>query len=102
MTEQVGSSRVKSDLLHMIDGAFGDAGIAISHSQRDIRLSTDDPLPVVVVSSMAGRAVREIWVTVFVPRGRHCGAEAHQIPTERRRFTDNFSRARRYAVIKFR
>jgi potassium-dependent mechanosensitive channel len=56
MTEQVDSSRVKSDLLHMIDGAFADAGITIPYSQKDIRPSTDDPVPVPVVSSAAGRA----------------------------------------------
>ena len=56
MTEQVDSSRVKSDLLHMIDGAFGDAGITIPCSQKDIRPSTDDPVPVTVVPSVAGSA----------------------------------------------
>ena len=55
MTEQVDSARVKSDLLHMIDGAFGDAGITIAYSNKDTRLSTDDPVPVTVVSSV-GRA----------------------------------------------
>ena len=34
MTEQVDSARVKSDLLHMIDGAFGDAGITDSFHRR--------------------------------------------------------------------
>jgi small-conductance mechanosensitive channel len=51
MTEQVDSARVKSDLLHMIDGAFGDAGIAIPYTQKDTRLSIDNPVPVTVVSS---------------------------------------------------
>ena len=55
MTEQVDSSRIKSDLLHMIDGAFGDARIAIPYSQKDTRLSIDNPVPVTVVSS-AGRS----------------------------------------------
>ena len=34
MTEQVDSSRIKSDLLHMIDGAFGDARHRDSHTHR--------------------------------------------------------------------
>ena len=51
MTEQVDSARVKSDLLHMIDGAFGDAGIAIPYTQKDTRLSIDNSVPVTVVSS---------------------------------------------------
>jgi len=55
MTEQVDSSRVKSDLLHMIDGAFGDARITIAYSNKDTRLSVDDPAPVTVISSV-GRA----------------------------------------------
>jgi potassium-dependent mechanosensitive channel len=36
MTEQVDSSRIKSDLLHMIEGALGDARIAISYSQKTL------------------------------------------------------------------
>ena len=55
LTEQVDSARIKSDLLHMIDGAFGDARIAIPYSQKDTRLSIDNPVPVTVVSS-AGRS----------------------------------------------
>jgi potassium-dependent mechanosensitive channel len=56
MTEQVDSSRIKGDLLHMIDGAFGDARIAISYSQKDTRLSLDDPAPTTVVPGTTGRA----------------------------------------------
>jgi potassium efflux system protein len=56
MTEQVDSSRIKGDLLHMIDGAFSDARIAIPFSQKDTRLSIDSPVPVTVVSSAGGSA----------------------------------------------
>lgn len=56
LTEQVDSSRIKSDLLHMIDGALGDARIAIPYSQKDTRLSIDNPVPVTVVSSTGSTA----------------------------------------------
>jgi potassium efflux system protein len=55
MTEQFDGSRIKGDLLHMIDGAFGDALITIPYSQKDTHLSIDNPVPVTVVSS-AGRS----------------------------------------------
>jgi small-conductance mechanosensitive channel len=42
--------RVKSDLLHMIDRAFAEAGIAIPFPQRDVRLAVDRPVPVSVVT----------------------------------------------------
>lgn len=52
MSEQGDSRRVKSDLLHMIDRAFEDAGIAIPFPQRDVHLSTTGPLPVEVVQGV--------------------------------------------------
>jgi potassium-dependent mechanosensitive channel len=56
MTEQVDSSRIKGDLLHMIDGAFGDARIAIPYSHKDTRLSKEDPAPTTLVPCTAGQA----------------------------------------------
>ena len=52
----VDSSRIKGDLLHMIDGGFADARIAIPYSQKDTRLSIDNPVPATVVSSAGGSA----------------------------------------------
>ncbi len=46
MTETGDTRRVKSDLLLMIDRAFTDAGIAIPFPQRDVHLSTAQPVPV--------------------------------------------------------
>jgi potassium efflux system protein len=54
MKEQVDSARIRSDLLHMIDGAFGDARIALPYSQKDTRLSTEAGAPTTVVPSAAG------------------------------------------------
>jgi small-conductance mechanosensitive channel len=51
MTEQGDSRRVKSDLLHMIDRAFEEAGITIPFPQREVRLATNEPVPVEVVGS---------------------------------------------------
>jgi potassium efflux system protein len=56
MTEQVDARRVKSDLLHMIDRAFEDAGISIPFPQRDVRLTSGEAVPVTIVPSAAGRA----------------------------------------------
>jgi potassium efflux system protein len=56
LTEQVDSSRIKGDLLHMIDGVFADARIAIPYSQKDTRLSIDNPVPVAVLPSAGGSA----------------------------------------------
>jgi small-conductance mechanosensitive channel len=56
MTEQTDARRIKSDLLHMIDRAFEEAGIEIPYPQRDIRLSTADPVPVAIMPPAAGRA----------------------------------------------
>jgi len=41
--------RVKSDLLHMIDRAFAEAGIAFPFPQRDVHLDVAGPVPVSVV-----------------------------------------------------
>ena len=49
MTEQTDSRRIKSDLLHMIDRAFEEAGIQIAHLHRDVRLSAAAPVPVAVM-----------------------------------------------------
>jgi small-conductance mechanosensitive channel len=43
------SRRVKSDLLHMIDRGFAEAGIVIPFPQRDVRLDIDKPVPVAIV-----------------------------------------------------
>lgn len=43
--------RVRSDLLHMIDHAFAEAGIVIPFPQRDVRLAAAEPVPVKVVGS---------------------------------------------------
>jgi small-conductance mechanosensitive channel len=58
MTEQTDIRRIKSDLLHMIDRAFEEAGIQIPFPQREVRLSTAAPVPVAVVPPAAGRAVQ--------------------------------------------
>jgi small-conductance mechanosensitive channel len=47
--------RIKSDLLLMIDRAFADEGIAIPFPQRDVRLSTAQPVPVEIVGSAGMR-----------------------------------------------
>jgi potassium efflux system protein len=57
MTEQTDIRRIKSDLLHMIDRAFEEAGIQIPFPQREVRLSTAVPVSVAVVPPAAGRAV---------------------------------------------
>jgi small-conductance mechanosensitive channel len=51
MSEVGDVRRIKSDLLHMIDRAFEDAGISIPFPQRDVRLSTAQPVPVQIVGS---------------------------------------------------
>jgi small-conductance mechanosensitive channel len=51
MSEAGDIRRVKSDLLLMIDRVFTDAGIAIPFPQRDVHLSTQDPVPVRVVDA---------------------------------------------------
>jgi potassium-dependent mechanosensitive channel len=43
------SRRVKSDILHMIDTAFADAGLTMPFPQRDVHLDLSSPLEVVVV-----------------------------------------------------
>ena len=48
--------RVKSDLLHMIDRAFAEAGIAIPFPQRDVHLAVAHPVPVSVVAPAAADA----------------------------------------------
>lgn len=53
MTQQSDARRVKSDLLLMIDHAFAEAGIQIPFPQRDLRLTSAQPLPVCVVDATA-------------------------------------------------
>lgn len=55
MTEDVDSRRVRSDVLHMIDRAFEEAGISIPFPQREVRMTADTPLPVAIVGSASGR-----------------------------------------------
>lgn len=43
------SRRVRSDLRHVIDRAFADAGIRMPFPQRDVHLDTASPLKVEVV-----------------------------------------------------
>ena len=56
MTETGDTRRVKSDLLLMIDRAFTDAGISIPFPQRDVHLSTAQPVPVQIVGSAGVRS----------------------------------------------
>ena len=56
MTEMGDTRRVKSDVLLMIDQAFTDAGISIPFPQRDVHLSTAEPLPVEIVGSTGMRS----------------------------------------------
>jgi small-conductance mechanosensitive channel len=51
MTAGNDSRRIRSDLLHMIDGAFADAGIAMPFPQRDVHLDAATPLRVEVVGA---------------------------------------------------
>jgi small-conductance mechanosensitive channel len=51
MTLESDSRRVKSDLLHMIDRAFAEAGIAMPFPQRDVHLDARAPLKVEVVGA---------------------------------------------------
>jgi small-conductance mechanosensitive channel len=55
MTETGDTRRIKSDLLLMIDRAFADEGIAIPFPQRDVHLSTTQPVPVEIVGSAGMR-----------------------------------------------
>jgi potassium-dependent mechanosensitive channel len=50
------SRRVKSDILHMIDTAFAEAGLKMPFPQRDVHLDTASPLEVVVVPRPGGTA----------------------------------------------
>ncbi len=54
MTQESDSRRVKSDLLHMIDRAFAEAGITMPFPQRDVHLDASAPLKVEVVAVAAG------------------------------------------------
>jgi potassium-dependent mechanosensitive channel len=56
MNESGDTRRVRSDLLLMIDRAFTDAGIAIPFPQRDVHLSTAQPVPVQIVGSAGVRS----------------------------------------------
>jgi small-conductance mechanosensitive channel len=55
MTAGNDARRIRSDLLHMIDSAFADAGIAMPFPQRDVHLDAAKPLRVEVVAP-AGNA----------------------------------------------
>jgi small-conductance mechanosensitive channel len=45
---------VKSDLLHMIDRAFDEAGIRMPFPQRDVHLDVGKALPVQIVPPPTG------------------------------------------------
>ena len=77
MTEQVDSARVKSDLLHMIDGAFGDAGITIPFSQKDIR-----PSPTITRCRSSSRPGRKRCRLRFVSRANARRAGITVLPAE--------------------
>ena len=51
MSEASNSRRLKSNLLHMIDRAFAEAGISMPFPQRDVHLSAGTPVPVAIVPS---------------------------------------------------
>jgi small-conductance mechanosensitive channel len=55
MTEMGDVRRVKSDLLLTIEEAFTEAGISIPFPQRDVHLSTGEPVPVRIVDAAAVR-----------------------------------------------
>ena len=54
MTADSDTRRVKSDLLHMIDRAFSDAGISMPFPQRDVHLDVGGPVPVQIVAPSGG------------------------------------------------
>ena len=54
MTIDNDTRRVKSDLLHMIDRAFDEAGIRMPFPQRDVHLDVGKALPVQIVPPPAG------------------------------------------------
>ena len=54
MTVDSDTRRVKSDLLHMIDRAFGEAGISMPFPQRDVHLDVGRPVPVQIVAPSGG------------------------------------------------
>jgi small-conductance mechanosensitive channel len=56
MTPDNDPRRIRSDLLHMIDRAFTEAGISIPFPQRDIRVASTAPLRVEVVPPAASDA----------------------------------------------
>jgi small-conductance mechanosensitive channel len=58
MTEMGDTRRVKSDVLLMIDEAFTEAGISIPFPQRDVHLSTGQPVPVQIVDASGVRSPR--------------------------------------------
>jgi len=51
MTPDSDARRIKSDLLHMIDRAFADAGLAMPFPQRDVHLDAAAPLRVEVTKA---------------------------------------------------
>ena len=56
MTAASDTRRIKSDVLLMIDHAFTEAGISIPFPQRDVHLSTAEPVPVEIVGSASVRS----------------------------------------------
>jgi small-conductance mechanosensitive channel len=53
MTPDNDTRRIRSDLLHMIERAFAEAGISMSLPQRDIRVASAGPLKLEVVPPAA-------------------------------------------------
>ena len=51
MTPDNDTRRIRSDLLHMIDGAFADSGIRMPFPQRDVHLDGSSSLKIEVVAS---------------------------------------------------
>ena len=51
ITPENASRRVKSDLLHMIDRKFAEAGIRMPFPQRDVHLDATTPLKVELVTA---------------------------------------------------
>ena len=60
MTPDNDTRRIRSDLLHMIERAFTEAGISMPLPQRDIRVASTAPLKVEVVSPPAAAAAPDL------------------------------------------
>jgi small-conductance mechanosensitive channel len=56
MTPENDTRRVKSDVLHMIDRAFAEAGIRMPYPQRDVHVDATGPLKVEIVTPPEGAA----------------------------------------------